>query len=161
MSRFKHGTDYKAAFERAVNELIDKNIEDRAARMRAIDDLINEYVNVIGTAPDPVQLERLANYILREELYDTYPDKVTREEYPILSERQLQRRRSVEVPLKLAEEIGTDGRNYKIPKRRKRTINENIWMDKKTKSRNKERRKKYAEYTRPGPIKTYFLKKDE
>src|SRR5690606_6905510 len=108
LSRFKPKTDYKKAFEEAVNEIIDKNIEDRTERIRAIDALIDEYVDAIGSAPDPVQLERLSNYILREELYDTYPDKVSRDEYPILSERQLARRMSGEAPLKLAEEVATE-----------------------------------------------------
>jgi len=161
LSRFKHGTDYKKAFEEAVNEIIEKDIEDRAERIRAIDALIDEYVYAIGSAPDPVQLERLSNYILREELYDTYPDKVSRDEYPILSERQLARRMSGEAPLKLAEEVATDGKNYRIPKRRKRTLKESIFMDANVKSRNKERRKKYAAYTKPGPVITYSLNKNE
>lgn len=155
--RFKHGTDYKAAFERAVNELIDKNIADRAARMHAIDDLINEYVNAIGTAPDPVQLERLANYILREELTDSNPHKVRHAEYPIFTETQLKRRRGTEAPEHAAYYIGNDGRDYRYPERRKRSIKEMLFIDKKAKSRNKERRRKYREFTKPSEVKKYFL----
>lgn len=156
MARFKG--DYKAAFEAAVSELIEEDIRDRAERMQAIDALIDEYINATGETPDAKQIERLTDYILREELFDSSPDKITREEYPILSERQLRRRRSMEVPLEsVAEYIGDDGKIHRAPKRRKRTLKENLFMDEAVKSRNKERRRKYAEFTRPGPVKTYFL----
>lgn len=171
MPRFKHGTDYKAEFERAVNGLIDKNIEDRTERIRAIDALIDEYVDAIGSAPDPVQLERLADYILKEELTDASKNKVRREEYPIFSEWQLARRKDgrhrrkenayVEVPLEAARTYSGDGRNYRVPKRRRRRLRENIFMDEKTKSRNRERRRKYREFTKPGPVITYKLEERE
>lgn len=154
--RFNPKGDYKAEFEREVNEIIDQNIEDRQERIKAIGALVDYYMLYIGEAPDPVQLERLADYILREELNNTHPDKVAREEYPIFSNRQILRRRSGEVPLKVAEEVGTDGRDYKLPTRRKRSTRERWKIDKETKSRNKERRRRYAEYRRPGPVKTYY-----
>jgi len=167
LSRFKHGTDYKAEFERAVNEIIDKNIEDRTERIRAIDALIDEYVDAIGSAPDPKQLERLADYILREELTDSSKDKVSREEYPILSEWQLARRTSgkhqrkedavIEVSLSAAKYIATDGRDYRYPKRRKRTVQEMLFIDENAKIRNKERRRKYKEFTKPSKVKVYNL----
>lgn len=157
MSRFKHGTDYKKAFEEAVNEIIDKNIEDRTERIRAIDALIDEYVYAIGSAPDPVQLERLSNYILREELTDKNPHKVRHMEYPIFTETQLKRRRNTEAPEHAAYYIGNDGRDYRYPQRRKRSIKEMIFIDRKAKSRNKERRRKYREFTKPGEVKKYFL----
>ena len=168
MSRFKHGTDYKKAFEEAVNEIIDKNIEDRTERIRAIDALIDEYVYAIGSAPDPVQLERLSNYILKEELTDASKNKVRREEYPIFSEWQLARRREgrhrrsegrhMEISLGSLVSVGADGRDYRTPKRRKRNVWESIYVDEKTKSRNKERRRKYREFIKPGPVRTYNLR---
>ena len=156
-SRFKLGTDYKKAFETAVNELINRNIGDRNERIRDIDDLINEYVYAVGSAPDPIQLERLANYILREELTDPNPYKVSHNEYPVMSEWQLEKRKGREYSLKLAEEVGTDGKNYAPPKRRKRTAKENWLIDKRAQSRNKERRRKYREFTKPGEVITYNL----
>lgn len=157
MLRFKPKTDYKKAFEEAVNEIIDKNIEDRTERIRAIDALIDEYVDAIGSAPDPKQLERLADYILREELLDRNPHKVRKTEYPIFTEAQLKRRRNREAPDEAMECVGIDGRDYRTPTRRKRSIKELMFIDKQAKSRNKERRRKYREFTKPGEVKTYFL----
>lgn len=155
--RFNSKGDYKAEFEREVNELIDQNIEDRQERIKAIAALVDDYSLYIGEAPDPVQLERLADYILREELTDKNPYKVSHNEYPIFSESQIKRRKGTEARPEAACYVANDGRDYRTPRRRNRTINESIWIDRKAKSRNKERRAKYREYTKPGPVKIYFL----
>lgn len=157
-NRFRPSTDYKTAFEQAVTELIDKNIEDMSERIRAINDLIDEFVLGVYEHPDPVQLDRLANYILHEELTDQKKNKARREEFPVFSERQLLRRRNCEVSEEGAVFYGNDGRNYRYPERRKRTIREMLFVDKKTKSRNKERLKRYREFTKPGEVISYFIK---
>lgn len=154
--RFSSG-DFKATFEAAVNELINEYIEDRTARMCAIQALTDEYVIATGERPDPAQLERLTDYVLREEILDDHPDKLTRQEYPFFSERQLMRRHTKERPLKVAEEVGTDGRDYRIPKRRKRSYRENLFVDKNAQIRNTERKRRYREFTRVQPVKTYRL----
>lgn len=155
--RFNPTEDYKAEFEAAVNELINEYIEDRTARMCAIQALTDEYVIATGERPDPAQLERLTDYVLREELTDMRKNKARVEEYPIFSDWQLRKRRNEERSITFAEEYGTDGRNYKVPHRRQRNTYENIYIDRHAKSRNKERRKRYRESTRPGEIITYNI----
>ncbi len=107
---------------------------------------------------DPKQLERLANLLLYEELSNTHLDKMAREEYPTMSVHQLSRRHSGEVSIKVAEEYGVDRRNYKPLIRRKRTRKETRQIDREAKSRNKERRKVYREFTKVQDINMYFNK---
>lgn len=155
---FNPTKDYKAQFEAAVNELINECIENRTDRISAIQSLTDEYVLATGERPDPAQLERLTDYILREEITSQLSNKASAE-YPFLSERQLMTRRNEERSIKYAEEYGSDGRNYRTPKRRRRNIYESIIIDRNAKSRNKERRKKYREATKPGEIETYRIYK--
>ncbi|PRT35340.1 hypothetical protein [Bacillus wiedmannii] len=152
--------DYKMQFETYVNTLItslresdSSAISNRDVRAEEIKSLTDAYVGVVGERPEPKQLERLADLLMHEELSDSRPDKITLEEYPILSEYQLDRRRANEVPLIAAEEYGTDGRNYKPPLRRKRTRKETWKIDRDAKSKNMERRKKYREFTKVQPVK--------
>lgn len=158
--RFNTTGDYKAQFESAVNEIINECIEDRAERMHAIQTLTDEYILVTGERPDPAQLERLTDYILREELTDKTKNKAKTEEYPFFSSWQLQVRHNEERSIKHVEEYGADGRNYKTPHKRRRNTYESIVIDRNAKSRNKERRKKYRDATKPGEIRTYKLDLD-
>ncbi|WP_255285959.1 hypothetical protein [Bacillus wiedmannii] len=111
----------------------------------------------MGERPEPKQLERLADLLLYEELSNTHPDKMAREEYPIMSDYQLSRRHSGEVSMKVAEEYGVDRRCYKPPVRRKRTRKETWQIDKEAKSRNEERRKVYREFTRVQSVRAYSI----
>jgi hypothetical protein len=92
-----------------------------------------------------------------EELTDKHPDKITREEYPFMSDWQLDLRRDNECGLKITEDTGTDGINYRTPTRRKRTSSENESVDKFAKIRNEERRKQYRKDTTPGELISYKL----
>lgn len=154
--------DYKTQFETYVNMLItslresdSSAISNRDVRAEEIKSLTDAYVRTVGERPEPNQLERLADVMLCEELYDTHPDKMTREEYPIMSEHQLSRRHSGEVSMKVAEEYGVDRRCYKPPVRRKRTRKETWRIDREAKSRNEERRKAYREFTRVQAVRVY------
>ncbi|EJQ06651.1 hypothetical protein ABHP49_004765 [Bacillus cereus] len=156
--------DYKMQFETYVNKLIithresdSEAISNRDVRAEEIKSLTDAYVGTVGERPESKQLERLADLLLYEELHDTHPDKMTREEYPIMSEHQLSRRHSGEVSMKVAEEYGVDRRNYKPPVRRKRTRREMWQIDREAKSRNEERRKAYREFTRVQSV--IFLRK--
>ncbi|WP_270574507.1 hypothetical protein, partial [Bacillus glycinifermentans] len=93
-------------------------------------------------------LERMANLIIYEELSDPHPDKMTREEYPIMSETQREERIKSEASEKLAEEYGADGRNYKVPTRRKRSSYEEKFVDRAARARNKERRNRYNDFVK-------------
>jgi ribosomal protein L17 len=132
---FVFTNDYKNEFKRYVDELFARakrgDLADRAERMALIDELIESYIAATGQRPDNVQLDRLATLCLREELTDRHPDKMSREEFPIMSDEQYVRRKTglnrkkdgrgiIETSFKLAEEYGADGRNYRRPKRKKR-----------------------------------------
>lgn len=156
--------DYKIQFETYVNTLITTHresdssaISNRDVRAKEIKLLTDAYVGTVGERPETKQLERLADLLLYEELHDTHPDKVSLAEYPIMSEHQLSRRHSGEVPMKVAEEYGVDRRCYKPPVRRKRTRKETWQIDRETKSRNEERRKAYREFTRVKGVMVYNL----
>lgn len=161
---FDINADYKTQFETYVNALITSiresdsgAISNRDVRAKEIKSLTDAFVGVVGERPEPKQLERLADLLLYEELRDTHPDKMTREEYPIMSDHQLSRRHSGEVSMKVAEEYGVDRRNYKPPVRRKRTRKETWQIDREAKSRNEERRKVYRGFTKVQAVRVYDL----
>ncbi|WP_242264899.1 hypothetical protein [Bacillus cereus group sp. BfR-BA-01422] len=159
---FDTNGDYKVQFETYINMLITTRresdssaIRNRNVRAKEIKSLTDAYVGTVGERPEPKQLERLADLLLYEELHDTHPDKMTKVEYPIMSDHQLSRRHSGEVSMKVAEEYGVDRRNYKPPVRRKRTRRETWKIDREAKSRNEERRRVYREFTRIQAVKYY------
>lgn len=165
-------TDYKTQFNEDTTALIATNIADRTERMAAVQALIDRYVETNGVVPDRAQLERLTDYILREELTDPTSWKTRHIEYPFLSEMQMARRTdgvhqrkyeagNGETKFSASKNIGTDGRNYNVPRRRERTKTENTFMDEAVKSRNKETRKKYEEFTAVQPVTTYTLTHEE
>ncbi|WP_127506886.1 hypothetical protein [Paenibacillus humicus] len=152
------GESYKEAFVDAVRDIIAQGIEDRPERIAAINGLTEAYVEDIGERPDAAQLERLADYILREELADPNPYKMTHEEYPFMSEWQFELRRDRETGMKAAEYAGTDGRDHRKPTKRRRTNYENWRVDKDAHGRNKARQDQYKRDTSPGPLITYSLR---
>jgi hypothetical protein len=169
---FGNNPDYKSAFSAAVSELVNGVraglFPDRTERSRAINALIDEYIASTGERPDSAELERLTNAVLHEELTDKSPDKMSREEYPIMSETQLARRvagvhqkkgtvQKGESSINLASDFATDGNEYRVPKRRKRTVDEQIWMNQNVKSRNKARREKYAKWSKPSRTISYKI----
>lgn len=135
----------------------------REVRLVKIEQLTEDYYAKTGKLPDDKALERLADLCLYEELTDDRPDKMTIEEYPIMSDTQLARRQEgkhrkkeanyrIEVPLGIAENIGVDGINYNAPTRRDRSNREHEFINKEAKSRNKERKKNYTEFTKVQPV---------
>jgi hypothetical protein len=138
--------------------MIAEDITDRSERMKAIQALIDAYIDSVGETPDDAQLERLTDYILREELTDGNEYKITHGEYPFMSERQFERRHEREYSLKLAEDIGADGMSYSAPVRRHRTAKETRFIDKYAKSRNKERAAQYRKDTAAGEVVAYNLR---
>jgi|GEM_PF-1679808 len=144
--------DYKAEFHDAVTDLISEDIADRGERMAAVHALTEAYIDSVGVAPDPAELERLTDYILREELTDRHPDKMTRNEYPFMSEWQLGRRHDREVSLWVAESIGADGVDHRPRKKRMRSKYENAWMDRGIRTKNAARKAQYRRDTSPGPV---------
>lgn len=150
--------DYKAEFTSQVDALIAANIEDRTERMAAVQALTDRYIEAHGEAPDAAQIERLTDYILREELTCTDRMKARNEEYPFLSERQLERRQEHEYSEGLAESYDTDGVNRAKPERRHRTAKEHRFVDKVAQAKNRKRNAQYKRDTSPGPVVTYNLR---
>jgi hypothetical protein len=81
----------KQEFAEKVDQLI-STMQPLPWRRHAVDKLIQEYIQETGTRPDSYQLHRLANHLLADELKDKSPDKVSREEFPILSHWQIKTR---------------------------------------------------------------------
>jgi len=106
-------------------------------------------------APVPLDsplIDRLTDAVLDEELTDPHPDKVTRDEYPFMSDWQLELRRDKETGLKAVEETGTDGRDYRKPSRRRRSRYENWRVDRDAHGRNAARKEQYKRDSSPGPV---------
>ncbi|WP_232673915.1 hypothetical protein [Bacillus velezensis] len=118
----------------------------RRERIEAITALADAYYDSTGEQPELSALERMANLVLHEELSDAHPDKVTREEYPIMSETQFEERYKREASDKLAEEYDQTGSYKGRPIRRPRSSYENKLLDKRAKARNEERRKRYSAF---------------
>jgi hypothetical protein len=111
--------DYTGVLERSAGS------NPREVRMFLIDKMIDAYIEHTGKRPDGDALEKLTNVILHEELTDPRPDKMTIEEYPIMSERMYKVRTqgaerkknkagvvNYEVPLDRGENVATDGVDY-------------------------------------------------
>lgn len=130
-AKYEFNGDYKRKLIEYIEELEHTAASaSRGQRKQAIHELTNAYVKDVGKAPDGSALERLANVILHEELTDPRPDKMTLEEYPIMSERQYAKRTTgatrqrnkagvtnTEVPMQHAKYVATDGRDYFTPHR--------------------------------------------
>lgn len=71
--------------------------------MEAVGVWIDGYLAEYDVRPPARDLELLTDYILREELADDHPDKMSREEYPIMSEWQRTRRLKVRYLVGAAE----------------------------------------------------------
>lgn len=150
--------DYKAAFIEAVDDLIAEKIEDRSERMKAVYELTEKYIHRVGIRPDVSQLKRLADYILQEELTDSHPDKMTINDSPIMSATQEERRRAGEYALSLADRYDLDGVKRDRPTRRRRTAQEERFIDEIARERNRARSAQYSRDTSPGSVVRYQLR---
>jgi len=116
----------------------------RISRMVFVDELIERYFSENGKIPPPVILDRAATLILLDELSDKHPDKMSRNEYPLLSDRQQKRRYKNEVITDYNGEdddntsgisargnlyLAQDGRSYRMPVRKTLDIGELIHRD--------------------------------
>lgn len=146
------------------------NITDRTERITLIDRICADYIASEPASVDMALLDRLADAILNEELTENGGGhKAANAEYPFLSETQMNRRRygsrggtstnmNGETTMRAAEFLGADGRDYRFPNRRLRTLDELIFVDTRAKSRNKARAAQYRKDTAPGRVVTYNLR---
>jgi hypothetical protein len=88
-------SNHKKEFTYYSQKLINSDIlsEDRNS---CIDELVAAYIEQMDQRPPQFDLENLANFILRENLTNKHPDKLSREDYPILSDRQQLTRKNKE-----------------------------------------------------------------
>jgi len=147
---------YKALLHEAITQLqaeTKRGELPRELRLVRIDGLIEGYFVATGEMPDAVTLERTADLILFEDLNNPSLTKMQDEEYPIMSERQFDRRQSAEIATgKRMDNNAADGQKHITPTRRNRTDYENLLLDKRAKSLNKERKRKYTEFTKVQPV---------
>lgn len=68
----------------------------REHRVQFAEALTEQYFADHEFIPEGTVLDRLGTLILQDELADAHPDKMTREEYPLLSEDQSERRNEKE-----------------------------------------------------------------
>src|SRR6478609_6999258 len=94
-------SDYQKDFEEHVSVLLTLKLGGKIPtiplRNHLIECLTSAYIEATGRRPETTELYRLSNWILMEELTNPHPDKVTMEEYPILTNRQLKKRKNREV----------------------------------------------------------------
>lgn len=142
--RFRGNLDYKTEFSAVISGMFDNLIADRQARIAAVQALVEEYFVCVGEVPEGSELDRLADLILNEELTDKHPDKVTRTEYPFLSESQFARRRNNETSLdRAAESLDANGVDHRKPTRRLRNKWEDAFVDENAQIRNADRQRHY------------------
>jgi hypothetical protein len=152
--------NYRERFNSRVGSFIAQHIDDRSERIKAIQHLIDDYVEAHGERPPIESLNRLSDYILYEELKDGAKNKVSAIEYPFLSERQFVRRESHEYSLSLAESYDVDGVNRGKFGRRRRTTKEDYFVDKASRMKNRKRKAAYRRDTSPGRVVTYNLREE-
>jgi len=158
--------DYKAQLHEDITVLqkaTKRGEFPRELRIERIEQLTEDYYRMAGEIPDGVALERLADLILHEELTDMNEHKVSQTEYPFLSESQFDRRESKEIATggDRMSMNAADGGKHEKPDRRVRNGYENLLIDKRARSRNKERRQKYEEFTKVQPVITWNLRENE
>lgn len=99
-----------------INRLFDEynvskmNLQPIPPELRGIkaEELIETYFKEHAKMPDSTYLDRLATYMLLDELTDSSPTKARDNEYPILSDRQIYRRKVRET---LLSDIHSDNKN--------------------------------------------------
>ena len=75
-----------------IDKLFAKTNETVEQRNENANSLIESYFQQFGDVPASSALERLGSYIMREDYEDKRPDKISKTEYPVMSEQQEQRR---------------------------------------------------------------------
>jgi hypothetical protein len=153
--------DYKAAFEREVQRLISLHLEVED-RKKAVEFLCDTYINETGKRPVPKQLDELASHLLFEALEgDERPDKMTLEDYPVVTAAQKKRRiinRGENVTDGAAfTSIGNDGKRYGAPTKRPRRRYENDYVEKQAQEKAKRLNVDYKRASSPSKISTQSL----
>lgn len=94
--------EYIAKFDEEAIELSRTKVTDCPKceeRKIIVDDMIEDHIAFTGRLPNNNSLTRLADYLLLDELKDKDVDKVSNNEFPILSATQLKRRDRKQFPM--------------------------------------------------------------
>jgi hypothetical protein len=160
--------DYKKLFAEETEKLV-KLMLPLPERMEAVEFLTERFFEDVGRMPTDVYatdsnnkrinaLDLLSSHILYESLEgDARPDKITLEEFPVVTESQTKRRRikrgeiSVDVT-KACASIANDGRNYREPTRRVRKPYENDKVEQLAAEKMREADATYKAATSPSKI---------
>lgn len=181
IDEFKRDIDYVAIEVKAGRLPIE-------ARMKYVEDAVSRYLykhsehgepkrlsaiengnEPKSMPPNSVLLDRMNYWLLYEDYTDKTAHKSRHSEYPFLSEQQLARRQNGkhgrggenigEASFEGAATVASNGRDYRIPTRRKRSEYEHALRNKTAQIRNAERRKRYNEFTKIQPVYTYKMPK--
>jgi len=93
------------------------NKTTRSHRMAFAESLTEQYFAEHDQMPDGSVLDRLATLILQDELADMNEYKMSHNEYPLLSDRQQERRHIGERSIKAAQDVAVDGTDYRVKTR--------------------------------------------
>lgn len=86
--RLNSAQDYHDIITELYDEYYHAGKDDKPAinrRNEASNALVETYIEAHGKRPPNAILSRLATYVLLDTLSDSHPDKMSREEYPIMS----------------------------------------------------------------------------
>lgn len=112
--------DYHEWIHEQIDLCIEKNTEDRKQRISEVNELLETYVERVGKRPPSYELNRLTDYILKEELTDKSTNK-SKEEDAFISNDQLRHREKKEVRLQNIEEtVNQNGQKQQDGKVRKK-----------------------------------------
>lgn len=120
-----------------VTDVIGRDIKDRMKRMADVERFLVANERKLTDFEQTI----LTDYILREELSDPNPHKVTHTEYPFFSDYQFERREDRELSDKAVVYRGSDGRDHSPPLAYRNPFRDNV-----ARVRNGNRRRKYAAF---------------
>lgn len=141
--------DYITKFRTVAQSIIGKH-DDPEQRKRAIEELIDAYIEARSIEDDPHNqrprpdvLYMLANEIMRETLTDKSTNKTRRDERPVLNSNQIRHRKKRETTLRNARTYDQHGNDRRAPKRRKKVDSLRV--------------QRYQKYTKPGRVHSYNI----
>jgi hypothetical protein len=152
---------YKVAFEKEVARLIGLHleIEDRKC---AVEFLCDTYITETGNRPVGSQLDALASHLLYEALEgDARPDKITLEDYPVvtatMTKRRLLNRGESATDEAAFNVISSDRKVHGAPTKRSRRQYENDHVEKQAQEKARLLNAEYKRATSPSAIVTTSL----
>ncbi len=101
----------------AINEQFTqykRNKTSRADRMSFAMAITEQYFAEHDKFPPPALIDRMSTLILQDELAEVNEHKMSQNEFPLLSDRQQERRHGNEKSIKAAQDVAVDGTDYRV-----------------------------------------------